>query len=392
MRHNTLKSQSKQVSRRQLFLLLVRKSTLGRGTRVLTALAAVTLAATVAAALGNLQAGLKVRLEQQLAVFGANILITGNANGAGLPLPALQEAGRQLSLTVAPQIQSQPVVAASSSHTSPAAVQPIDPGAQQKLNGWWRVKGRWMTGPGEAMIGAALAQKLNVKPGSEVRFGLPGQGGSVSVWNHATIVGVITSDAEEDREILTPLAGDSRLFVQGAEVRAAGDAATVELTAETLRHDLPGANVHVLQRVAEADTLILARLGQVFGLLGLVIVLASGLCVSTTFGTMVRQRSREIGLQKALGATDTEILALFWGEALLLGAAGTITGYIIGSGFAVWIGQSVFQSPVGPQLAVVPLVIVTALGMTLLAAIPSARRIARLEPVVSLKGLGSDTA
>jgi len=216
-----------------------------------------------------------------------------------------------------------------------------------------------------------------------------GAGGGVQTAPiHVKLVGVAATGSEDHPPLVVSLAAGDWPFADGAAIRAPGDQAHVELAAERLRLLFPDASVHVLQRVAQADTQILDRLGSVFGLLGLIIVLAAGLCVSTTFSTMVSQRSREIGLQKALGASDAEVTSLLWGEAICLGSAGTLLGYLLGMGFAAWIGESVFGSVVPPPLVVFPFVVLVAVGMTLIAAIPAAHRIARIEPAISLKGSG----
>src|SRR5665213_1039218 len=93
-------------ARQQMYALLVRKSILGRGSRVLTALAAVTLAATVTTALGNLQVSLKGKLSGELAAFGPNLLISCGPH-APLRLASLQTAAKQLSLKIDPYLNVQ---------------------------------------------------------------------------------------------------------------------------------------------------------------------------------------------------------------------------------------------------------------------------------------------
>lgn len=61
------------------------------------------------------------------------------------------------------------------------------------------------------------------------------------------------------------------------------------------------------------------------------IVLVAAFSITNTLITSVYQKTREIGLLKALGASDRSVTGIFLGQGLLIGAIGSITGVLLGS-------------------------------------------------------------
>jgi len=98
----------------------------------------------------------------------------------------------------------------------------------------------------------------------------------------------------------------------------------------------------------------------------------------------VAERTREIGLRKAIGASNRTILAQFLTESLLISLTGGITGYILGYLVAFGISQFLtFNPALSWQVAV------AALGVSLLTGVlfglyPAARA-ARKDPIESLR-------
>ena len=129
---------------------------------------------------------------------------------------------------------------------------------------------------------------------------------------------------------------------------------------------------------------------------GVVLVLISALVlISNTMTTMVAEQSREIAMMKAIGGRRRQIRRSYLHVALLLGAAGTLIGIVIGIPFANvalgFIGNRFFgvDPGWGVPANVIVISIVVGLGATLLASLPSLRRAARtsvragLEPGVA---------
>ncbi|MDR0357632.1 MAG: FtsX-like permease family protein, partial [Clostridiales Family XIII bacterium] len=101
---------------------------------------------------------------------------------------------------------------------------------------------------------------------------------------------------------------------------------------------------------------------------------------------VVAERRKEIGLRKALGASDRSIVAEFLGEGLFLGCLGGALGVILGFGFAQIIGINVFSRSVHFQAALAPATLVVSVLITGLACLIPVRRATDVDPAIVLRG------
>ena len=193
-------------------------------------------------------------------------------------------------------------------------------------------------------------------------------------WAGTVFVGRATFDR------LLPGSLDARVYVRAAsgvsapDLRAAVDAATS-----------PYANATVLDRDGLRESVaedFNAMLGVVYGLLALAIVIAL-LGIANTVALSVVERTRELGLLRAVGMTRGHLRGMVRWEAALIAVFGTATGLAVGL-FLGWsmvyaVSQQVetaeFVVPVG-QLAVI---VAVAAPAGVLAALLPARRAARLD-------------
>jgi putative ABC transport system permease protein len=98
----------------------------------------------------------------------------------------------------------------------------------------------------------------------------------------------------------------------------------------------------------------------------------------------ISERTSEIGLLKALGASARQILLLFLAEALLLSALGGCCGLVLGE-LGCWLIRQAFPIlPAYAPLWIVATVFGVALVTGLLFSLLPARRAARLDPVLAL--------
>jgi putative ABC transport system permease protein len=149
---------------------------------------------------------------------------------------------------------------------------------------------------------------------------------------------------------------------------------------------LPGARVKPVLQVAESEGAILEKTQLLMLLLTVLSLACSALAISNLVTATVMERSTEIGLLKALGATNLSVTLLLLAEILLAALFGGMAGYCLGIGFAQIIGHTVFGSGVAAKGLVIPLAAVLVLLVTLAGSLPAVRMLLRLQPTEVLHG------
>jgi putative ABC transport system permease protein len=135
---------------------------------------------------------------------------------------------------------------------------------------------------------------------------------------------------------------------------------------------------------------IFGVLTAVVALIGAVSLLVAGIGIMNIMLVSVTERTREIGIRKAIGATSSQVLAQFFIEALLLSLVGCGIGLALGliAGFAInrfaLIAISGVVSPV-PWLQSVAIAVAFATIVTLVFGTYPAFRAARLNPIEALR-------
>ncbi|HEM62131.1 MAG TPA: FtsX-like permease family protein, partial [Chloroflexi bacterium] len=126
-------------------------------------------------------------------------------------------------------------------------------------------------------------------------------------------------------------------------------------------------------------------------LMGAVALFVGGFLIYNTLAITVSERSRDIGLLRAGGATGTQVLALFLYEALLLGATGSLVGVVVGWGMAQilarWVGlaQAIPIRSIPLGLADLVFSVAAGIGVSLLAAFLPAWQGSRLAALDALR-------
>ncbi|HSG42745.1 MAG TPA: ATP-binding cassette domain-containing protein [Anaerolineales bacterium] len=151
-----------------------------------------------------------------------------------------------------------------------------------------------------------------------------------------------------------------------------------------------------LGAILELANRVLSIMQALLGSVGGLALLVATLGVANTMMMAIYERTREIGILKALGATNREVRRMFTADAVLLGIIGGFVGVIFGTllGRLVdWLGHLYLESEgvigigqmsiVPPWLAIGALVFAGFIGV--LGGLYPATRAARLDPVVALK-------
>ena len=135
---------------------------------------------------------------------------------------------------------------------------------------------------------------------------------------------------------------------------------------------------------------------SVLGLLGGISLLVASFGIANTMIMSILERTREIGIMKAIGAEDREIKMIFFVEAAVIGTAGGVIGVLGAWGITALANVLAFRFLLKPQGAsfidffslppwLAASAILFALAVSILAALYPAARAARIDPVRALR-------
>jgi len=197
-----------------------------------------------------------------------------------------------------------------------------------------------------------------------------------------------------------------QLVGQPGKVDEIGVSATPGVSREDLRARVqaglpPGTHLETItgdQLVTESQDAVAA--GMSFFSTFLLIFAGIALFVATfiinnTFSILVAQRTRELALLRALGASRRQVTLSVLSESTLLGVIASVVGLVLGLGLAVGlkglldlIGFNLPTSGLAVPPSAIALAILVGIGVTLVASVIPARRASRVPPMAALQTIG----
>jgi putative ABC transport system permease protein len=211
-------------------------------------------------------------------------------------------------------------------------------------------------------VGSEIAARL----GLEVGASLPIQGQAFAVRIILPDTGTV-----DDTRIFAHLHSVQRLFHRGRVVNAIEMVGCCKEISrgliDGLNRLLPEAKVVTMKQIAQTQLSTNVTMER-FSLVFLVIILAvGGVSIANYMFANVYERRKEIGTFLALGATRQRICTIFLLKALLLGLAGGVAGYLVGSCVALVLGPRIAQVPVVPLPSLMGWAMLAAVGVSVTA-------------------------
>ncbi len=151
------------------------------------------------------------------------------------------------------------------------------------------------------------------------------------------------------------------------------------------RHGREDFTITTQQQMLEVLGSILNVLTFAVGAIGSISLLVGAIGIVTIMTIAVNERINEIGLIRALGARQSQVLSLFLGEAIVLAAIGGLAGLGLGIGLAQLLHLALPALPVHTPWVFVVLAEAIAVVIGLAAGVLPARRAARLDPIEALR-------
>ena len=151
------------------------------------------------------------------------------------------------------------------------------------------------------------------------------------------------------------------------------------------RHDREDVTITTQQQMLDVLGSVLDVLTFAVGAIGGISLLVGAIGIVTIMTIAINERTNEIGLLRALGARQSQVLSLFLGEAIVLAAVGGLSGLVLGIGIAQLLHLALPALPVHTPVIYVLLAEAVAVVIGLLAGVLPARRAALLDPVEALR-------
>lgn len=368
--------------------------------RLIFLVAGLLLGVATVVTLMSLVAALTAEAEHKLEQFGANILLTPRSDNLSLSYGGVDLGG----VTVAAHDIAEADLARISeipNHRNIAAVAPkvlgavavngervllmgVDPGVEFGLKRWWSVTGKPLHSAYDLVAGSDAAGRLGLAPGAAVEI----------AGRSFTVSGVLAETGSQDDQLLIvalPVAQQllgkvGRLSL--VEVAAlCGDCPVADMVGQ-IGAVLPGIEVRAIQQVVRSRMHALEQFRALSLAVAGVVVLIGGLVVFVTMMNSVAERTREIGIFRAIGFRRRHIIQILLSEALVVGLLAGVLGYLAGIG-VTWVALPFFGGHHGPSWdpGLAGGAVLLALVVGALAALYPAWHASTLEPSEALRTL-----
>ncbi|MFH1786810.1 MAG: FtsX-like permease family protein [archaeon] len=239
----------------------------------------------------------------------------------------------------------------------------------------------------DILIGSGVAEKLNKKPGDAVTLSSNGREMSFNV--RAVIE---ETGSQDDSIIFMNLRTAQRLLgkegeITLVEVAAICSGCPVEEMARQINEAIPDGKATPIKQVVEQKMQTIKQISNFGMAVGVIILLIGSLMVFTTMMASVNERTREIGIFRAIGFRKQHIARIFITEALVLslvsGAIGYALGIIVTSIAGSLIAEVEIASAFDPYLAVAAVALAVLVGTA--ATVYPALKASKIDPAEALR-------
>lgn len=369
-----------------MFWRLVFRALRLRMQRVAVVFAALTVGAAIVTAMSAVYFDINAKMSQELRTFGANFYV-GPGMGNSMP----QKSYQQIVDNAPPGLvtaNSPYLYGMARTELEKVVVMGVWFESLKQIVPYWQVTGNWIGvsfDDRNAMIGYKLANRLELKVGDSVVLVEGEQKKKLQ------IKGIVEAGDATDNVLIVnlPLA-QSWLhqpdLISHALFSVNNERGQVEQFAEQLQKNSPDLEIRPIRKVSASEGQVLDKIKGLMGLVSVVILVLSTLCVNTTLMAIVSERSREFALQKALGAKSRDIVRQIMAETLIIALFAVVVGIIAGYILAQVLGHTVFSASIGLRAQVIPLTVILSLLVAVIAAALPTYRAVNIEPAKVLKG------
>lgn len=379
------------IKKYKIFFTMVIHALLRRHTRMLVALLAVAVGATIISGMITVYREVPQQMGREFRAYGANLLILPNGDEATYDKGELDKVRTLLSgneiVGITPylydtlEVNKQPVTTAGTDFKS-----------LREVSSYWQVRGEWpKEGAREVLLGAELAKKISRDPDKLIGQNVSISAGEGKAVRPFKVTGIASTGSKEEQFAFINLDEMQDLTqkpnkISLGQISIVADGTKLDNIKTMLQKEDPAVQPQLVQQIARSEWNVLSKLQVLMLLVTVVVLLLTMICVTTTMMAVVTERRKEIGLKKAIGASNKNIVLEFFGEGCVLGAFGGILGSAFGYVFAQSVSMNVFSRTISFSPSVVIISIVLSIVVTGAASLVPVRIATSVDPAIVLRG------
>ncbi len=376
------------MTRTKMYWKMVVSSLARRKARMITALLAIAMGATILSGLGTIYYDIPRQMGKEFRSYGANLII--------IPTDSEKRISEEQIKTIKSHIPADKLVGLApyiyenaKIHQQPYMVAATDIDGARKNAPYWLIHGEWPQKSRDILIGREIADNIGLNIGDTFVLNTPKADGKLTATNF-NVTGTVTTGGKEEEllfmstEDIRSIVGDKDYDVVEASVEASQ--AELQKIADEISAADKALTPQLVKRVTASQDVVLEKLQALVWIVSIVVLIIMMICVSTTMMAVITERRKEIGLKKALGASNKSVVTDFLGEGVALGLLGGALGVVCGYFFANRVSVSVFAREVNFLYALVPVTVVTSVVITVVACLIPVRSAVDVEPALVLRG------
>lgn len=396
--------------KRKMFFKMLFYSLIRRRSRIIIALLSIIVGATILSGLVTIYTDVPRQMSSEFRNYGANVILSPNSEEFILD----NEIDEALKTIPSNSVEGYTPYRYENTmvNNMPVTMAGINFKSIEKTSPYWSINGRKPESDGEVLIGKKVANTFEFTVGSKMTLKTKEKEVTSEIEAlineddftyevdgikyvdrelELDIVGILETGGTEEEYIylnyddVTYITFSNRGY-DLVELSISGTSDKLKSYVDLINNSSTNLNAKLVKRVTESESSVLTKLQSLVFIVTVVVLVLTMICVATTMTAVIAERRKEIGLRKALGASNKDIVKEFMFEGLVLGTIGGIFGSILGYVFALVISLNVFSSAITFRPLLVPITIIAAIAVSAISCLIPVRTAVKVEPALVLKG------
>ena len=376
-------------SKNKFYLKMIMTSLARRRARMLTALLAIAMGATILSGLVTIYYDIPRQMGKEFRSYGANMLVIPTNPDKKITNEQLDEIKSLIPsgklVGQAPYIYTNAKI-----NEQPYMLAGTDLKGAKENSPYWLIDGSWPEKSREVLIGNEVSKALELKEGDKIIINTPKVNGEGSIDTNFVVSGVVTTGGKEEELIFMGIDDISQLVKDKnydvVEYSVEAEQNELSKIVSNISQKDGSLTPQMVKRVTASQDIVLNKLQALVFIVTIIVLFIMMICVSTTMMAVVTERRKEIGLKKALGATNSSVIVDFLGEGAFLGVFGGLLGVALGYIFANRVSISVFARKVSFLPLLVPMTIIVCVVITIVASLIPVSKTVDIDPALVLRG------